>query len=35
LPALTFAVFFFDYDLDGYPDIFTANGPIGEQIGRG
>jgi hypothetical protein len=34
LLALTFAVFFFDYDLDGYPDIFTANGHIDEQIGR-
>jgi enediyne biosynthesis protein E4 len=34
LLALTFAVFFFDYDLDGYPDIFTANGHIDEQINR-
>jgi enediyne biosynthesis protein E4 len=34
LLALTFAVFFFDYDLDGFPDIFTANGHIDEQIGR-
>ena len=34
LLALTFSVFFFDYDLDGYPDIFTANGHIDEQIGR-
>ncbi len=34
LLALTFAVLFFDYDLDGYPDIFTANGHIDEQIGR-
>jgi hypothetical protein len=34
LLSLTFAVFFFDYDLDGYPDIFTANGHIDEQIGR-
>jgi enediyne biosynthesis protein E4 len=31
---LTFGVFFFDYDLDGYPDIFTANGHIEEEIGR-
>jgi enediyne biosynthesis protein E4 len=34
LLLLTFGVFFFDYDLDGYPDIFTANGHIEEQIGR-
>jgi enediyne biosynthesis protein E4 len=34
LLSLTFAVFFFDYDLDGYPDIFTANGHLDEQIGR-
>jgi hypothetical protein len=34
LLSLTFGVFFFDYDLDGYPDIFTANGHIDEQIGR-
>jgi hypothetical protein len=31
---LTFGVFFFDYDLDGYPDLFTANGHIDEEIGR-
>ena len=31
---LTFGVFFFDYDLDGYPDIFAANGHIEEEIGR-
>jgi len=31
---LTFGLFFFDYDLDGYPDIFAANGHIEEQIGR-
>ena len=30
----TFGVFFFDYDLDGYPDIFAANGHIEEEIGR-
>ena len=29
-----FGVFFFDYDLDGYPDIFAANGHIEEEIGR-
>jgi hypothetical protein len=28
------SLFFFDYDLDGYPDIFAANGHIEEQIGR-
>ncbi len=33
LLALTFGAFFFDYDLDGYPDIFAANGHIEEQIG--
>jgi enediyne biosynthesis protein E4 len=27
-------VFFFDYDLDGHPDIFAANGHIEEEIGR-
>ena len=34
LLTLTFGVFFFDYDLDGYPDIFAANGHIEEEIGR-
>jgi hypothetical protein len=34
LLSLTFGAFFFDYDLDGYPDIFAANGHIEEQIGR-
>jgi hypothetical protein len=34
LLSLTFGLFFFDYDLDGYPDIFAANGHIEEQIGR-
>jgi hypothetical protein len=34
LLLLTFGVFFFDYDLDGYPDILTANGHIEEEIGR-
>lgn len=31
---LTFGLFFFDYDLDGWMDIFTANGHIDEEIGR-
>ena len=34
LLSLTFGAFFFDYDLDGYPDIFAANGHIEDQIGR-
>ena len=34
LLTLTFGVFFFDYDLDGLPDIFAANGHIEEEIGR-
>lgn len=34
LLSLTFGAFFFDYDLDGYPDIFAANGHIEEEIGR-
>jgi hypothetical protein len=33
LLSLGFGAFFFDYDLDGYPDILTANGHIEEQIG--
>ena len=34
LLSLAFGVFFFDYDLDGYPDIFAANGHIEDEIGR-
>lgn len=34
LLSLTFGAFFFDYDLDGYPDIFAANGHIENEIGR-
>jgi hypothetical protein len=34
LLSLTFGAFFFDYDLDGMPDIFAANGHIEEEIGR-
>jgi hypothetical protein len=30
---LVFGVFFFDYDLDGYLDILTANGHLEEEIG--
>lgn len=32
--SLTFGVFFFDYDLDGYQDIFAANGHIEPDINR-
>jgi enediyne biosynthesis protein E4 len=32
--SLTFGLFFFDYDLDGHPDIFAANGHIDNEIGR-
>jgi hypothetical protein len=34
LLSLTFGLFLFDYDLDGYPDLFAANGHIEEEIGR-
>lgn len=34
LLSLAFGVFFFDYDLDGWSDIFAANGHIEEEIGR-
>ncbi len=34
LLTLTFGVFFFDYDLDGLPDIFAANGHIEDEINR-
>lgn len=34
LLSLTFGLFFFDYDLDGRPDLFAANGHIDEEIGR-
>jgi len=34
LLSLAFGVFFFDYDLDGWPDIFAANGHIDEEIGH-
>ncbi len=32
--ALAFAAFFFDFDLDGYSDIFAACGHIEEEIAR-
>jgi hypothetical protein len=32
LLTLTFGCFFFDYDLDGRPDIFTANGHVSDDI---
>src|SRR5260370_29140828 len=31
--SLTFAVFFFDYDLDGLLDVFAANGHVSDDIG--
>ncbi len=34
LLSLTFGCFFFDYDLDGWLDIFAANGHIDEEVGR-
>ena len=34
LLTLTFGAFFFDYDLDGFLDIFAANGHIDEEIER-
>jgi enediyne biosynthesis protein E4 len=34
LLSLTFGLFFFDYDLDGLPDIFAANGHLEEEIAR-
>jgi len=30
--SLTFAAFFFDYDLDGLPDIFALNGHVADDI---
>jgi enediyne biosynthesis protein E4 len=30
--SLTFSTFFFDYDLDGWPDIFALNGHVADDI---
>jgi hypothetical protein len=32
LLTLTFGCFFFDYDLDGWPDVFAANGHVADDI---
>jgi hypothetical protein len=34
LLSLTFGCFFFDYDLDGFPDVFAANGHVSDDIER-
>ncbi len=34
LLSLTFGLFFFDYDLDGKPDIFLANGHVADDISK-
>ena len=30
--SLTFGTFFFDYDLDGLPDLFAINGHVSDDI---
>lgn len=32
LPTLAFGCFFFDYDLDGWPDIFAVNGHVADDV---
>ena len=34
LPTLTFGCFFFDFDLDGRPDILAANGHVADDVER-
>ena len=34
LLSLTFGCFFFDFDLDGWPDIFAANGHVADDVER-
>jgi hypothetical protein len=34
LLTLAFATFFFDYDLDGHPDILAANGHVADDVNR-
>jgi len=34
MQSLTFGTFFFDYDLDGLPDVFLANGHVADDINK-